>query len=308
MKKFAAIIITLAMLLALASCGTKTETETTTAEETTEEITEATETSAETTVAADEVKEDSTAPEESTSEAVTDKKDDETKSSEKEESTTKLAAPSTKAEIIAVYNDAVNNAYNKKAGFKKNRYTDNAQFDMSLALKAFKSLVEKFVGIGDENKYSETVTKGKWDEDTKRYYLRKSTLTENEVESATVKEDGKYYIVTLNIVEGNSIGNKDTQTTSAPLDRCGICVGNEDKNYYDHKTAEVIYDAIAGTYEGASIKESYSNAKAVAKINAETGELVSLTVTFDITVGIDISIGSGTASGTTHVQYSDFKY
>ncbi len=304
MKKFAAIIITLAMLLALASCGTKTETETTKAEEITEEITEATDT----TVVSDEVKEDSTVTEESTSEAVTDKKEDATNSSEKEEATSKLFVPSTKAEIISVYNDAINNAYNKKAGFKKNRYTNNAQFDMSLALKAFKSLVEKFVGIGEENKYSETVTKGKWDEDTKRYYLRKSTLTENEIESATVKEDGKYYIVTLNIAEGNSIGNKDTQTTSAPLDKCGICVGNEDKNYYDHKTAEVIYDAIAGTYEGASIKESYTNAKAVAKINAETGELVSLTVTFDITVGIDISIGSGTASGTTHVQYSDFKY
>ncbi|MBR4767053.1 MAG: hypothetical protein IK085_09875 [Clostridia bacterium] len=41
---------------------------------------------------------------------------------------------------------------------------------------------------------------------------------------------------------------------------------------------------------------------------SETGNLVNLTVTFDIKVDISGVGGSGTATGTTHVIYKDFKY
>jgi hypothetical protein len=207
-----------------------------------------------------------------------------------------------------MYNKAVNNAYDKKAGFSKERYTDNAVFDMSVALKPFKGLVEKFVGIGDDNKYSEKVTKGNWDSDAKRHYLRKSTLGEGDITSAKCEQDGGVYTLIINVKPGNSVGSKSTKSTNAPIDKCGICVGKEDKNYYDHKTGEVIYDAIAGTYEGADIKENYKNAVVVAQIDAASGELVGLSVTYDISVAIDIGIGSGTATGTTHIIYKDFKY
>lgn len=297
MKKLTALFLVFALTLVFAACGSKNAPETTAApEESTEEITEA-EVTEEVTEAAEEITEE-------TAEWTSEEASEEETSAEAE----KLALPATKAEMLEMYNSAVNNAYDKKAGFSKERYTDNASFDMSLALKAFKSLVEKFVGIGDENRYSEKVTKGNWDSDAKKAFLRKSTLTEADLTDASVKEEGGYYVITLNIKGGDSVGSKGEKRTNAPVDKCGICVGNEDKGYYDHKTGEVIYDAIAGTYEGASIKENYKNAKAVAKVDPATGELVALTVTFDISVAIDISIGSGTASGTTHVIYKDFKY
>ena len=180
--------------------------------------------------------------------------------------------------------------------------------DAGVALKAFKSLVYKFIGIGAENQYSETVTKGKWDTDTRRYYLRKSTLTASDITGATCTLANGKYTITLNIKGGNSVGSADKKFTNAPLDKCGICVGNEDKGYYDHKTAEVIYDAIEGTYAGAKVEESYNNAKVVAVIDGATGHLEKLSVDFDIKVFIDISIGKGTATGSSHVRYSDFKY
>ncbi|MCQ2481172.1 MAG: hypothetical protein MJ121_03545, partial [Clostridia bacterium] len=276
MKKSIAILLTMAMLLMFAACGAKDAAETTT---TTETQTEADTTAAVETTA----KEETSAEAEETTEAAT------------------IKAPSTKAEIIEAYNNAVNNAFDKQAGFNKERYTDNENYDMSLALKAFKGLVEKFVGIGEANKYQVSVTKGQWETDAKKHYLRQSTLTEADVKDATIKEENGNYVITLSIKDGNSVGSDTQKSTNAPLDKCGICVGNEDKGYYDHKTGEVIYSAISGTYAGAKIDENYINATAVAEINAETGELVSLTVKFNIFVNIDISIGKGMASGTTHV-------
>ena len=78
--------------------------------------------------------------------------------------------------------------------------------------------------------------------------------------------------------------------------------------HFDHKTGEVIYDAISGAYAGATIDEKYSNAKITAVVDGATGNLVKLTVEFDIDVAIDIGIGSGTATATTHIIYTDFKY
>ena len=309
MKKIFALLLALTLVLTFASCANKTsdtdnlttETESTT-ENVTEALTEVSESETQAEVSEETSDENTTVSSEDSSEKESEK--EETSETEAE----KVKVPSTNEEILKAYNDAVNNAYSKKAGFTKERYTDNENMDMSVALKAFRSLVEKFVGIGEENKYSETVTKGKWDSDPKREYLRKSTLTSSDITGASVKEEGDFYTVTLNIKNGSSSGNKNSKTSTSSLDKCGICVGNEDKNYYDHKSGPVIYDAIAGTYEGAKIEESYRNAKAVAKINAKTGELVNLTVTFDISVAIDINIGSGTATGTTHVIYKDFKY
>lgn len=311
MKKVLAVLLTLAMLLAFASCGSKE----TPADVTADETSEATENVTEETAGEADVTEESAtaeitekAAEEETSEDASEAESEE--SSEAETSAEKIAVPETKEEIIALYNSAVNSAYDARAGFSKERYTDNEVMDMSVALKPFKSLVQQFVGIGEDNKYTETVEKGKWNDDEapKRHFLRKSTLSSADVTNAKCEEDGKYLIVTLDIKNGNSHGGKENCFTNAPVDKCGICTGKEDKGFYDHKTGEVIYSAISGTYEGADITESYKNAKAVAKIDAETGKLVALTVTFDITVAIDISIGSGTASGTTHIIYKDFKY
>lgn len=309
MKKLLAVLLALTMLAALASCGSKTggdenSSTTLTEADTTEAVTD--ETEAVTQESETDKAEESTEAEESKTEE--DKSEKETEKKEEEEETQAVKAPETKAEVLAAYNDAINGAYSAKAGFSKERYTDNAQYDMSIVLNTFKSLVEKFIGIGESNKYSETVTKGQWDSDAKHHYLRKSTLTEADISNATCKTEGNNYVFTIDIKGASSVGNKNSRQSSGPIDKCGICVGNEDKNYYDHKSGPVIYDAIGGTFENAEIKESYSNAKAVAKVDKETGKLVSLTVTFDIKVDISGVGGKGTATGTTHIAYKNFKY
>ena len=303
MKKLAAILLVLVMVMGFAACGGSTENNTTAAPEATSAADESTPAVDESTPAVDESVPavDGVVPASEPATAA------DTSDASEASSAAAIAAPATKAEIIALYNSAVNSAFDAKAGFTKERYVDNDKMDMSATLKLFKSLVEKFVGIGDENKYSETVNKGQWDSDAKKNYLRKSTLADADVTGADCKQDGNFFVVTLNIKSGSSAGGKDKKFTNAPVDKCGICVGKEDKNYYDHKTGEVIYDAIEGTYASAKIDESYSNAKAVAKIDA-TGKLVSLTVTYDIAVAIDIGIGSGTATGTSHILYKNVKY
>ena len=301
MKKILALLLAAVLVFSFAACGkNETPEETTTTTEALD-VTEAP-ANAETQSASDAVSDptvpvsaDASAPDASTTEGTT--------AAPKIEK-----APETKAEIIAVYNNAVNSAFDAKAGFNKERMTDNEKLDAGVALKAFKGLVYKFMGVGAENKYTETVTKGKWDSDAKRHYLRKSTLTEADVTNATCTANGNQYTIVLNVKGGSSKGSETEKYTNAPIDKCGICVGKEDKGYYDHKTGEVIYDAVAGTYAGAVIEESYKNAKVTAVVDGATGHLVKLTVEFDIAVAIDISVGSGTATATTHIIYKDFKY
>ena len=217
--------------------------------------------------------------------------------------------PATKAEILEVYNNAINSAYDAKAGFTKERSTDNEKIEGGGAIfSAAKSLIYKFMGVGADNKYTENVTKGNWESEANMHYLRKSTLTEADVTSATCQEGNGKYLIVLEVKGGSSRGSEGEKYTNAPIDKCGICGGNEDKGYYDHKTGEVIYDALAGTYAGADIQESYDNAKISAIIDAETGEITNLKVEFDIDVKIDIKLTSGTATASTHIVYKDFVY
>ncbi len=303
MKKILALLLAAVMLLSFAACGEEQkDTETTTLPATDAVQREDTDVAAS-------VAEESTAAEEQTSAEEVSAVAEESSAPVEEESKTAITeAPTAKADIIALYNSAVNSAFDAKAGFNKTRSTDNEQLNAGVVLKPFKKLVYKFMGVGADNKYTENVTKGNWDSDTKRYYLRKSTLADGDVTSASCTATGDNYTVVLTVKDGTSKGSKDSKFTNAPIDKCGICVGNEDKGYYDHKTGEVIYDAIAGTYEGAKIDEKYSNAKITAVVDAATGNLVKLTVEFDISVNIDIGIGAGDATAATHIIYSDFKY
>ena len=291
MKKISAIILVFALVFCFASCGKSSTGEVSSAAAETEPVINGDETTA--VEITEETVIETTTLEETTVEETTEEQ---------------VKVPETKEEIIEYYNTAVNKAYDEKVGFSKKRYTDNASFDMSVALRAFKSLVEKFVGIGDENRYTENVTKGQWDSDEMRHYLRKSTLTASDVSSAVVKQNGDNFVIEMSVNSGSSVGNKNEKRTSASIDKCGICVGDKDKNYFDHKTGPVIYDAISGTYAAAKIEESYSNAKVYMTVNSKTGEITNMKIEMDISVFIDIGLGKGSASGKTHIVYSDFKY
>lgn len=163
------------------------------------------------------------------------------------------------------------------------------------------------MGIGAENKYTMDVTKGDWADDLPHQYLRKSTLTEADITKATCTDNNGQFTITLNVKPGTSKASKSESWTKAPVDKCGICVGDLDKSYFDHKTAPVIYAAVGQVVKGAVISESYSNAKVVAVIDSATGNLVSLTVEFDISVVIEAA-GGGNATGSTHIFYKNFKY
>lgn len=302
MKKLLALLLAAAMLLSFAACGEKepdpvTDESTTIADETldagaTESATEAA--SEDASVAEDESAvegEESTAADESTS----------------AEETTAAVMPVSKDEIISYYNDTVNKAVAAKVGFNKVRYVDKEQLNAGFLLKTFGDLLYQFMGIGADNKYTMDVTKGQWEADLPHQYLRKSTLTAADVTNATCTADGTQYTIVMDIKGGSSKASKESKTNNSPIDKCGICVGDADKSYYDHKTAIVIYDAIDDVLGGAKISESYKNAKVKAVIDSTTGQLVSLTVEYDISVVIDAA-GGGNATGSSHVFYKNFKY
>lgn len=216
-------------------------------------------------------------------------------------------APKTKAEVISYYNSAVSKAVKAKVGFYKTRTSDNEKIDMPAILGFAKGLIYQFMGIGPDNKYTETVTKGKWEDVT---FLYNSKLAVADVTSATCTSSGSNYVITIKLKNGSSSASKSNPTTAAnsSLDKCGICVGTEDKGYFDHKTASVMYDAIAGTDSNASISEKYSNAVVKATINASTGNIVNLSVDWDMEVSMKVLGVSAQATGSSHVKYTDFKY
>ncbi len=304
MKKLLALLLAAAMLLSFAACGEKTpdpvtDESTTLADETLDaNATEAP--SADATESATGETEPASA-EDATGEAASEE------SSSEAEETTQAVLPVTVDEIISYYNTAVNKAVAAKVGFNKVRYVDNEQLNAGFLLKTFGDVLYKFMGIGAENKYTMDVTKGQWESDLPHQYLRKSTLTAADVTNATCTANGTQYTVVLNVKGGKSYADKNSKSNSSPIDKCGICVGDADKSYYDHKTAIVIYDAIDDVLGGAKISESYNNAKVKAVIDSTTGNLVSLTVEYNISVVIDAA-GGGNATGSSHVIYKNFKY
>jgi len=295
MKKILALMLAFAMLFTFAACGGNTEDETTTTTAA-EEITDAP------------VADATDAPAVDATEAPAEGDVDASEAESTEAETTAVAAaPATAEEIVAYYNNAVNNAYAAKVGFNKERYTDNEELNAGFLLKTFGDLVYSFMGIGAENKYTMDVTKGQWESDVPHHYLRKSTLSTSDITSATCTENNGKYTIKFNVKPGTSKASKSESWTKAPIDKCGICVGDLDKSYFDHKTAPVIYAAVGQVVSGAVIEESYDNATIVAVIDAATGHLVSITVEYNIEVIIDV-VGGGNATGTAHIFYKNFKY
>ncbi len=304
MKKITALLLAVAMLLSFAACGEKTPdpVETTVPDETTEalgEVVDATTAEEETDATEPVSGEEATTVEGEVTTAV-----DETTVAEE---TTAAVKPETKDEIISYYNAAVNKAVAAKVGFNKLRYVDNEKLNAGILLKTFGDVMYKFMGIGAENKYTMDVTKGQWESDLPHQYLRKSTLSGADVTGATCTANGSQYTIVLNVKGGSSYADKNKKSNNSPIDKCGICVGDGDKSYFDHKTAIVIYDAIDDILGGAKVSESYKNAKVKAVIDSTTGKLVSLTVEYDINVVIDVA-GGGNATGSAHIFYKNFKY
>ena len=231
--------------------------------------------------------------------------------------------PSTKAEIIKYYKDAAAKINSKKAGFEKRRSSVADKFEIPKAFKIIpklEELIKGFMGMGSEA-YEMKVAKGKVGaleypdaSGTKRKYYHMSdvTLSESDVEKATCVKDGANYVITLELKDGKSAAGKGVTTVNkSALDRCGICVDDKDYDFFDHKTAEIMYDAIKSTASDTQIYEETDDCKLVAKINASTGNMVNLKVVFDLECNMTINLvgkHSVEAEGTTTVEYKNFKW
>ena len=291
-----AIALALAALMAasFAACG-KTETPETTAPAETVEatVTQAAETTAQTAQSETDVSEEATAQESTAAETTTEAQE--------------LEAPADKAEVLKLYNDATEKVASRKVAFSKKRETKEGVYEAGVALKTFKSIVYKFMGIGAENAYVKDVPKNDGSYD---HYFQKSTLTEADITDATCTKnaDGGFDLVIKVKSGSSSINGGSNEKLNAPLDKSAISAGRDDKGYWDHKTAQNVYDAIDDVASGAVIDESYSNAVIKATVD-KNGNLTKMDVTFDITFDISKVYGSsGHATGTTTVSFSNFKW
>ena len=215
------------------------------------------------------------------------------------------------AEVIKLYNSVTAKTFNAKVPFTKERNTTEDNYEAGLALKASKSIVFQFMGVGDANKFSKTVTKE--DKDSYHKYFQASKLTAADVTSATCTEAGGKQTIVINIKDGASSvkGGQVVNSNNAPLDRAGLACGDNDKDYWDHKTAENVMSAIddVPACKSANIAEKYTNAKITAVVDAKTGNLISLTAFFKFHFDLDDVMGSsGTADSSSTVIMKDFKW
>lgn len=262
----------------------------------------------------------------------------ENKTTKKETTTKKDSKPSTTAEILEYYKDALAKVNTSKAGYTKTRFTK--EIDSELPAFGAKK-IRKFMGLGDGNKYSVTVNKGTegmkdktaWNEfkedkekpTGRRYFISEPTLTASDIKSANCVESGDNYVITINIKDGNSkVVDNVVKNEWSPIDRAGICAGDRDMDIFDHKTAPMCMRALAYNFERplakddkgkqipngdvVSVDEKSTNCKAVATINAKTGNLVSLKITFDLDYKIVRNGNNYSAKGETTIECKTFKW
>ncbi len=232
-----------------------------------------------------------------------------TKPSDSTNASTGSKAPSSVADILKYYNTATKKVADKKLAFHKERSSVEKSYEAGIALNTFKSLVYQFMGVGDANKYVADITKD--DADSYHKYFLASSLTAANVKDAKLVDNNGTYTITINLKDGKS-EVKDGNVVSAggtALDKCGISAGENDKDYWDHKNAQNVYSAISSLAAKANISESYSNAVVKAVINSKTGNLTSLTVSFDFKYDISNVVGSkGLATGASTVTMTGFKW
>ena len=226
-------------------------------------------------------------------------------------SASKTAALKSTADIVKYYNTATAKAFNAKVPFTKERNTVEKSYKAGAALNYSKSIVYKFMGVGDANKFSKTVTKE--DKDSYHKYLQASKLTAADVTSATCSEAGGKYTIVIKVKDGSSSvsGGKVVSSNNSPLDRSGLACGDNDKDYWDHKTAENVMSAIdeVPLCGSANINEKYTGATITAVIDSATGNLVSLTAKFNFHFDLDkVMSSSGTADSASTVIMKDFKW
>ncbi len=308
MKKILALLLAAALLFSFAACGkedtTTNETTTAAADEVdttaapVEEDTTAAPVEGETTVAP--VEDDTT---------VAPVEGETTAAPAESETTAAIAVPATTDEILAVYNDAVNGAISAKAGYDKKRVTNiqNLEGGALMKIQIVQDEVANFLGVGTKEYPN---AKGKAE------FMSKASLTAADVQSATCKEANGKYTITIELKDGASNSSASGKKDSSPLVRSGLYVGEGDSSKFDYKSADNIFVALNGLEEASveAVKLNTTKAKIVCVVDAATGNIEKLTVSFVFNATLTkvkyliASINEATGIADTTVTYSNFKY
>lgn len=223
-------------------------------------------------------------------------------------SATASKIPSSKADIAAYYNAAVNKAVNQKAGFSKKRVTSLSNLDGGALLKMdiVVNEVNKFLGVGT-TEYKNT--KGKVGE------IGKASLAANDLTAATCKQSGDNYVINLTLKNGSSKADGSGASDTNAINRTGLYCGSGDKIAFDYKSASNIHTGINNIDNGSveAVSETNSNIKITATVNAKTGNLVSLNISYDWHVDMTkvkyiVTIKTAAGDAKTSVAFSNFAF
>lgn len=216
------------------------------------------------------------------------------------------SAPASKAEIVEFYNNAVNKVVTDKAGYTKQRTTTVTHLDAGKYTDMAGDIVKEFLGEGT-SEFKNTKGSSK--------YLVKSSLTADDVTSATCQQTGLNYTITLELKNGSSSYTSKKTADNSPIARTGLLAGNQLNPEYDYLNSANIYAGVKSKGAKAnSINAETTNAKIVITVDAKTGNMLSYTLSFDWKVDIDsisvllIKVPTATGNAHTAVVISDFKW
>ncbi len=303
-KRILALLSAAVMLFGFASCKGSDEPTATTAPVSTASVTESTTAEETTTVPETTVPETTTAEETTpapttaapaTTKAVTTKKATTTKKAE----TTKAAvkAPTDKAQILKVFNDASAKVVSAKPGFTKKVVTTVPNLEMgALAkIKIVRETISSFLGEG-----SSTVSVAKGKSNSSQYV--KSTLKASDLTKATCKlsADGKTYDIVLTVKnEQNPLKGKSA-------------LGRFTKDYKDAAEIKQGLDEAGVTLD--SLTMTTTSVVITAKVDAASGHFISLK--YDVKTDAKMSnvkytvarVKVATGKMVNSVTFSNFKY
>ncbi len=208
-----------------------------------------------------------------------------------------VVAPTSKADIVKLYNSAANVASTKKPGYSKTVDTSISNINMGALSKinAVKDVVGDFLG---EGKSSSTVSRGSFDGTA----LVKSTLKADDVSAAkcTLSSDKKYYIVEITV-----------KNETNPLKKSSA-LGRFTKDYKDVDEIRAGMNEVGAKVDGITVKTS--SVKITAKIAVDTNRFVSVSHSFKMSATLTnvrytiARVKNATADLSTTVSYSNFKY
>lgn len=297
-KTTVALLSATAMLFSFAACGEKepvnaeTTTNTAVIDETTTANTNETE------PVTDDVTTDVAPSEEATSEAASEATtQDASEPAEVSETQAEITAPTDKAEILKLFNDASAKVVSSKPGFKKSTVTQIPVLEMGALAKisVVRTTVGDFLGEGSSNA---TVAKGKSNSND---YL-KSSLSAADVTNATCKlsADKKFYEIQLTV-----------KNETNPL-KAKSSLGKFTNDFKDQQ--EIIKGLDEAGAEAGTVTMTTTSVVITAKISVEDAKFSALSYAIKMdAVLTDVKytiakVKKATGKLTTDVTFSGFAY